>query len=62
MALLIGFLAIAVVGGAGLEWRARTGHTRRHRKTARGLANMMWVVAIVLATLMAVVFAILGDW
>lgn len=60
--LLIGLLVVAVAAAAMLEWRARSPEVRgRRRKTARGLASMLYVVIGVIVTLIALAFLIVGD-
>ena len=62
MALLIGLFAMSIVAAGLLEWRARSADTsKRGRKTARGLASMVYVVIGILAALIALAYFVAGG-
>ena len=62
MALLIGLFAMSLVAAGVLEWRARSAEvSRRGRKTARGLASMVYVILGILAVLIALAYLVVGG-
>ena len=53
---------MSLVAAGVLEWRARSAEvSRRGRKTARGLASMVYVILGILAVLIALAYLVVGG-
>ena len=55
MTFWLGLLVVVIAVGLVLEWRARTAVGAKRRKSAKGLAGMVWAVAAVNAVIVALV-------